>query len=302
MTDQNSKKLYGLLGRNISYSLSPAMHNAAFKHFGIPAEYVIFDKKPEELKSFFENEVLTGKISGLNVTVPYKLDVKKILDEYGAEVEPLAKLSGAVNTIMVADGKLKGYNTDASGFLKSLNEDAGYRSQPHNGSVFVIGAGGGSHAVCFVLASTYSELKNIYVYDEKETQADILKENFQNARKVFPHIPDVLRIVEENEREEIIKTCNLIANTTPCGTNVGDPIPISPEWLKPGMTVYDLVYARETELIKAAKEKGLKASGGLGMLVMQGAMSFGLWTGEKIEEIKNIMKQAALEKLANKKA
>ena len=107
---------------------------------------------------------------------------------------------------------------------------------------------------------------------------------------------------KENEREEIIKTCNLIANTTPCGTNVGDPIPISPEWLKPGMTVYDLVYARETELIKAAKEKGLKASGGLGMLVMQGAMSFGLWTGEKIEEIKNIMKQAALEKLANKKA
>jgi len=299
---KNSKKLYGLLGRNISYSLSPAMHNAAFKHFGIPAEYKIFDKKPEELKSFFENEVLTGKISGLNVTQPYKPDVKKMLDKCGAGIEALAKIIGVINTITVADGELRGYNTDASGFLKSLNEDAGYRYRPHNGSVFVTGAGGGSHAVCFILAFTYNELKNIYVYDEKKSQANILKKNFQNARKVFPDIPDVLRIVKENEREKIIKTCDLIINTTPCGTNAGDPILISPEWLKPDMTIYDLVYARETELVKTAKEKGLNASGGLGMLVMQGALSFWLWTGKPIDEIKEIMKQAALDKLANKKA
>jgi len=302
MAEHNSKKIYGLLGRNISYSLSPAMHNAAFNHFNIPAEYVIFDKEPDELKDFFETEVLTGKISGLNVTVPYKIDVKKMLDEWRTEIDALALLSGAVNTITVTEGRLKGYNTDTPGFLESLKVDAGYRSKPHDGNVFVAGAGGGSRAVCFILAFTYRKLKNIYVYDTEESKSDTLMKNFQNARKEFPDIPDILRVVKQNERENIIKSCDLIVNATPRGTNKGDESPVPSEWLKKGMTVYDLVYARETELVKAAKEKGITAVNGLGMLIAQAAHAFYLWEGKSLIEVNRVMKEKALEELRKRKA
>ncbi|MFH1395558.1 MAG: shikimate dehydrogenase [Candidatus Omnitrophota bacterium] len=308
---QNSKnkKLYGLLGRNISYSLSPAMHNAAFKHFNIPAEYVIFDKEPDELKTFFETEVLTGKVSGLNVTQPYKLDVKKMLEEDFSKssdgFEALAKMTGAVNTITINNGRLKGYNTDAPGFITSISVDAGYGSRQGDENVFVAGAGGGSHAVCFILAFQPRKPKNIYVYDPEKVKTDTLKTNFENAGNVFPEeIPDILHIIAQAERENIVKSCDLIVNTTPLGTHEGDPMPIPSEWLKPGMTVYDLVYARETELVKAAKVKGLKASGGLGMLVAQGAHAFTLWTESRYElhEVIEVMKEAALKGLAKRKA
>ncbi|MBU0683673.1 MAG: shikimate dehydrogenase [Candidatus Omnitrophica bacterium] len=307
MTENSkNKKLYGLLGRNINYSLSPAMHNAAFRHFNIPAEYAIFDKEPNELNDFFKNEVLTGKIAGLNVTVPYKLDVKKMLEEDFSKssdgFEALAKMTGAVNTITINNGRVKGYNTDAPGFITSISVDAGYGSRQGNENVFVAGAGGGSHAVCFILAFQSRKPKNIYVYDPEKVKTDTLKTNFENARSKFSDIPDILRIISLDERENIVKDCNLIVNTTPLGTHEGDPMPIPSEWLKPGLTVYDLVYARETELVRAAKEKGLRASGGLGMLVGQAAQAFYLWENKPFIEVREIMKQAALKELAKRKA
>ncbi|MFC1549157.1 shikimate dehydrogenase family protein, partial [Candidatus Omnitrophota bacterium] len=109
--DNDTKKTYGLLGRNISYSLSPTMHNAAFRHFGISAEYKLFDVEESKIDDFF-NEFLNGKISGFNVTVPYKIKVHDMLwdrddSRLTAEIERL----GTVNTVVLEEsGMPHGYN------------------------------------------------------------------------------------------------------------------------------------------------------------------------------------------------
>lgn len=313
MTDQNSKKLYGLLGRNISYSLSPAMHNAAFKELDISAEYVIFDKKPEELEDFFKNEVLTRKISGLNVTQPYKIKVKEMLEEcqksravYFSET---VKFAQAVNTIKIEKDRIDAHNTDMEGFLDSL-KDANISWGDKK--VFIIGAGGAGRAISLFIATsgdekedgTWPKLTKVTDTDlDKLIDLETLFSRFWHDKKMFVSVK-----TEDVSKE--IQDCDLIINATPLGSKEGDPMPISPDCLKKGMTVYDLVYTRETELVKTAKEKGLTAVGGLGMLVGQGAKSFCIWTKENskewyfepFEEVKTIMKQAALKELANKKA
>ena len=114
---KGGRATYGLLGRNISYSLSPVMHNAAFKHFGIPAVYKLFDIEESELDSFFRDLVSGAGISGINVTVPYKIwfhDELKARKEH--DVDGSAESLGVVNTVKVEGPHLTGYNTDGRGF------------------------------------------------------------------------------------------------------------------------------------------------------------------------------------------
>jgi len=300
MTDQNSKKIYGLLGRNISYSLSPAMHNAAFDHFNIPAEYVIFDKEPDELIDFFETEVLTGKISGLNVTVPYKIDVNYMLKKNGWELDEWARRICAVNTVEVKEGKLKGYNTDAPGFYDSLLEGwKGINLQKKE--IYVAGAGGAGHAICIYLAGKIGEKLELKmnVYDPDVTKLYSLREALVRTKY---RLMNFYPIEAAEDIPKKIKDSVLVINATPLGTKEGDPLPIDPACLREGQVVYDLVYARETELIKRAKEKGLITIDGLGMLINQAAMSFNIWTEKPLDEIKEIMKQSALEELRKRKA
>jgi len=316
MTEQNSKKIYGLLGRNISYSLSPAMHNAAFEKFDPSSKYKIFDKKPEELKSFFENEVLTGKISGLNVTVPYKIKVKEMLEEnaekWSVFIDEYVKFAQAVNTIKVEKDRIIASNTDMEGFKDSLNEDA--HVSWGDKKVFIVGAGGAGRAISLFISTsgdkkedgTWPKLTKVTDVDlDKLMDLEVLFSRFWHDEKMF--VP-----VKTEDISKEIQDCDLVINATPLGSKEGDPMPISPDCLKKGMTVYDLVYARETELVKAAKEKGLTAVGGLGMLVSQGARSFCSWTKDNnnewypvsdyFNEVKNIMRKKALEELRKRKA
>ena len=111
------KKTYGILGKNISYSLSPSMHNAAFKHFGINASYEVFDRHEEEVDEFF-GELIEGKYSGINITVPYKITLcEKMKADDDSSLDELAESIGAINTIEVTEEEgLRGYNTDGKGF------------------------------------------------------------------------------------------------------------------------------------------------------------------------------------------
>jgi len=99
-------------------------------------------------------------------------------------------------------------------------------------------------------------------------------------------------IGSREELPEIMKECGLVINATPLGTRKGDMPPVPLEALQSGMVIYDLVYARETELVKSAKDKGLKAVDGRDMLVNQGALAFNIWTGKPVEEVKQVMKEA----------
>ena len=285
------KKTYGLLGRNITYSLSPIMHNAAFTYFGVNAEYLVFDRTEDELGAFF-SKLTSGDIAGLNVTVPYKVIISDMLKkEENCTFDDIAENLGAVNTLKVEEGGIRAYNTDGKGFSEALREDTGFA--PEGKKIFILGSGGASRAICFYLGSLSPRAKKIFVFDVDEEKTSSLVKDFKDY---FGEA--LLEKIEEKEIPQKIAESSLVVNATPIGTKEG-PSPVDNDLLHKDLAVYDLVYARETELVKEAKEKGLTASGGLGMLVNQAALAFEIWSEDNfyLGDIKKVMRSAFPEKL-----
>jgi len=259
-------KIYGVLGYPVKHSLSPAMHNAAFKGMEIPAEYRLFEIPPQGLDEFFAS-LRENNIFGLNVTIPYKEKVIAYLDKLSES----AVLIGAVNTVKVSAQGLEGFNTDAEGFLKHLTEDL--RFNPAGKNIVIIGAGGASRAIAVSLAQAKPNRLNIYDVDVTKllNLADSLRANFKTLT-IHP-----ARSIAELK----IKDCDLLINATPVGMKTADPCLVDADLMHEGLLVYDLIYnPKQTSLLKTAKEKGAKISNGLGMLLYQGMSSFQIWTGK----------------------
>ncbi|MGB2631146.1 MAG: shikimate dehydrogenase [Candidatus Omnitrophota bacterium] len=291
---KENRKTYGLLGRNISYSLSPVMHNAAFRHFGIPAEYKLFDIEERGLDEFFHDTVLGGKVCGINVTVPYKVKIKEMIEKLpGCSVKGSAKVLGAVNTVKAEGEGLVGYNTDGRGFYEALLDDTGF--DPRGKKVFVLGAGGAARAICLFMASLSGKAPwEISAYDIDKKKLSSLKTAFDENFPFGKFVP-----AGPNDLTDKIAGCDLFVNATPIGAKEGDRMPVSLADLRDGTVVYDLVYCRETELVRFARAKGFVAANGLGMLVNQGAVAFNIWTEKPLEETKKIMRQALKEEGIN---
>ncbi len=273
--------IYGVIGWPIKHSLSPAMHNAAFKELGINAEYKLFEVKPEDLKDFILNR---KDAAGFNVTVPHKEKCMALLDS----IDPLARSIGAVNTIVIRDRKLAGYNTDSYGFITAIKEDLGFEIKGK--SVFVLGSGGASRAVSFSLAA--GGAKDITLTD---LFLDKVKSLAENIKKLYPACDVNIAEPKKIYTEEDVSGADLLVNATPIGLKKDDPFLFDISVFRKGLAVYDLVYNPEkTRLVETAKNSGLKASGGLGMLLHQGARSFELWTGRKapVSVMKKALKQA----------
>jgi len=256
------------------------MHNAAFKRLGLDAIYLVFEVAPKGLGDAIAAIRGLG-IAGINVTIPHKEAVIKYLDDLSQE----AKLIGAVNTIVNKNGKLTGHNTDVFGFIKALKEDLKF--DPRGKNIFILGAGGAAKAVAFGLAQKGAKrIVLTDVADEKalELACDVeLKTNC--ACLALPcGSPGI---------KEMILNSQLLVNATPCGMKDADPAAIDPKLLHKGLAVFDLVYNKNTKLIKAAKRMGLRASGGLDMLLYQGARAFELWTGKKapVEVMRKALKK-----------
>jgi len=267
--EKNSRiqQVYGVLGYPAKHSLSPAMHNAAFKALRINAVYKIFEKKPQGLKVFLRS-LGAENIRGLNITLPYKERVMPFLDKISRE----AKLIRAVNTIKVRGKKLEGFNTDGEGFLRHLCRDL--RFDPKGKIVAIIGAGGAARAVCVYLSRKIPRAVNIYDADRGKAAALVrhLKDNFKGTD--FSIADSILGLD--------IRGSDLLINATPVGMKKNDPCLVAEYLICRGLVVYDLIYnPQETLLLKTAKERGAKTSNGLGMLLYQGARSFELWTGRK---------------------
>jgi len=275
---------YGIIGHPVKHSLSPAMQSAAFKEYGIDAEYLLYDVEPPDLEDFLQNLKLK-KISGLNVTIPHKIKAKDYLERYGS-LDANAKRLGAVNTIkVVQDGSLCGYNTDGPGFYRSLVEDLKF--EPEGKNVFMLGAGGAAHAVVMYLANGP---KKIYIYDIDKKKTEELKAHYKiyyDERK--------LAVVDESDLKGALKDSDLLVNATPIGMKEPDPSPVDKDLLRTGLRVYDLVYNRPlTRLVKEANSLKLHAVTGLGMLLYQGAIAFEIWTGRKapVDVMKKALKEA----------
>ncbi|MFH1576292.1 MAG: shikimate dehydrogenase [Candidatus Margulisiibacteriota bacterium] len=265
------RKVTGLIGYPLGHSVSPAMHNAAFKKLGLDYEYVPFEVNPEDLA-----EALKGlralHVAGFNVTIPHKEAIVPLLDE----VTKLARVIGAVNTVINQEGKLVGYNTDGAGFIESLKEDA--KIDPKGKAVVVLGAGGASRAVVVMLAE--SGAKSIVLSDIEADKAnklsDYVDSYFGNAGgSVPPNSPELQRALDQ---------ADILVNTTPVGMKPKTKVsPLAKQITLPKkLLVYDLVYnPAQTQLLKDASAAGCKTCSGLGMLVRQGAIAFTLWTGEE---------------------
>ena len=265
------KQRYGLVGHPVKHSLSPAMQSAAFNALGIDAEYLLYDIEPEKLEAFLKN-AKANNISGLNITIPYKIKAKEYLERKGS-LDDNARRLGAVNTIKIAeDGTLCGYNTDGPGFYRSLVEDLKF--EPENKNVFVMGSGGAARAVIMYLGNGP---KKISIFDIDKTKANDLKTHY---KKYYDE--QRLSIIGEGDFKDKLKECDLLVNATPIGMKESDPSPVSASLLHNGLYVYDLVYNHPTtNLVKAANLQKLHAVTGLGMLLYQGAIAFEIWTGAK---------------------
>lgn len=281
-------KIYGLVGHNIGYSLSPAMHNAAFKKLKLDAEYKIFDIKPEEIDKFL-NSLLRSDTAGLNVTVPYKIKAYEFVKKYGFVDNTTEKL-GAVNTIVIKKQSILGYNTDAVGFRKSLRTDLKFN--PRGKNVFIFGAGGAGTACAMELAA---KVKKMFILDIDRKRVEAFTKRF------FKHYKKEKLSVVNNSDEDIesaLKICHLVVNATPFGRRKGE-ILVNPKFLHKDLNVYDLIYKPPiSPIVKTTREIGGEAVNGLGMLLYQGARAFELWTGQKPPV--RTMKKALLDALKAK--
>jgi len=261
------------------------MHNAAFEKLKLDAEYRIFDVDPKKIDEFL-NCLLRSDISGLNVTVPYKIKAFEFVKKYGS-VDKEAAMLGAINTIVIDNKTLSGHNTDVYGFMKSVETDLGFNPRMKN--IFVIGAGGAGSAIAVKIARA---AEKIFIYDTDQDKMKTFSANFLRH-----YGKDKLVQVSANDLKSAVGACHLLINATPYGRHEGEMV-IDPSFLHKNLSVYDLIYNPEkTPLIKEAEKLGLPAANGLGMLLYQGAKSFELWTKKKAPIA--VMKESLVKALKN---
>lgn len=297
MKHSSPPQIYGLIGCPVTHSFSKVMHEAAFKELGINARYELFEIKPEQLEDFLLNR---EDVVGFNVTIPHKIKAREILEKkFPKNLAPIdvdghVWISGAVNTVKrIGDGI--GYiNTDAKGFLSALKEDLGLEHKDiKDKNMFIFGAGGAGRAVVAGLAGRGGYGK-IYIYEPNKAAVASAKEQFFE----LPYLKEQVKFISENEIKDVIGGCRLLVNASPLGMNEGDASPIDNQLLHKNLSVYDVVYNRETQLIKDAKEIGLNAAGGLNMLLYQGVWAFGFWTGK--EAPVKVMREALKKEMESK--
>jgi shikimate dehydrogenase len=277
-------KVCGLIGDPVEHSVSPAMHNAAFKHLKLDYTYLSFRVGKEHLKMAIGGARALG-IRGLNVTIPHKVAVMPLLDE----LDPLAEKIDAVNTIVNDNGVLKGYNTDAGGFLKALWQ-SGFELE--NKKAVVLGAGGASRAVCFALTENGAEVVILNRQQEMHWAVGLAV----SVSEICDREVKALEL-NDNNLKAVLEPADLLVNATSVGMSpdVGQT-PVDKKLLKTGLVVFDVVYnPLETKLLAEAEEVGASTISGVDMLVWQGALAFEMWTG--VEPPVEVMKAAALEAL-----
>ncbi len=255
----------GIVGDPIEHSLSPAMQNAAFEAVGVDYVYV-----PFRLRRGAAN-ICTGAmralgVRGLNVTVPHKVDIIRHLDW----VERSAMRIGAVNTILCEEGRLYGYNTDAPGFVRSLEScgvDVGGME------VVVMGAGGAARAVVFSLVDRGA---CVTVLNRDEARAASLADDVAASGFRVSH-----GALTDRRIEAQLLLAGLLVNATSVGMHPRrDESPCPRRYLRRDLVVCDLVYnPPETMLLRDAATVGAATINGVEMLVQQGALAFELWTG-----------------------
>lgn len=277
---------YALLGHPVAHSLSPAMHNAAFKALRLPAHYSLLDVTPGDIPRTLP-ELQTRQYGGLNITIPHKEAAYQFLAANG-QLTATARLLRAVNTVVFRrNGVMLGDNTDAPGFLDALQES--FRTTPRNKTVLLLGCGGAGRALGLICALRGA--KAIYLADLNLAARRRLRLAIQRAAPTVP-----VTCVSLDRARRVAADCTLIIHATPVGMHAGDSSLLPPESFRPGQIVFDLIYnPAVTPLLATAQAAGARTANGLGMLLHQGARAFRQWTGRRPPV--DVMRRALLKAL-----
>lgn len=262
-------QLCGLLGNPVEHSLSPAIHNAAFEQLGLNFVYLAF--KVEDLPNAVKGLRALGNLRGFSVTIPHKVAIIPLLDE----VEQTARNIGAVNTIVIENGKLIGSNTDASGARRALTEaGVGLKGE----KVLMLGSGGAARAIAFALAAN-AGLAGLTILgiDDKERQALAKDVKSKTSLQVLDGT------ITDDALRQAIDESKVLLHCTPLGMHPNvhqSAVPAT--LLKPHLTVMDIVYnPLETKLLAEARTAGCKTIRGIEMFLNQAVGQFELWTKQK---------------------
>ena len=233
------KQITGIIGYPLSHTLSPYMHNAGFKKFGLDWEYRVFETKPDDVKKFIQ-KIREQGLKGINVTIPHKHAVMPYLDK----IDRAAETIGAVNTIVNKNSFLIGYNTDYLGFIYSLKK---HKVNLKNKNVVMLGAGGAAHAIGYAI--NLSKPKSFYIYniDIPMIGRLVKKLKLKNVKT-----GDINKTAE---KDRIFSNADFIVNATSVGMHSNEVPYVLPE-LKKGCVIYDLIYNPPlTEFLKKLEKK-----------------------------------------------
>ena len=277
-----STRLISLLGNPVKHSQSPYMHNLSFESLKLDYVYMAFEIEEGRIEKGIE-AMRTLNAKGFNITMPYKEEAMKFLDEIDEE----AKIIGSVNTVLNNNGKLVGYNTDGKGFIKALDEkQVKFRGE----KTVILGSGGAAKAIAIQLA--IDSAKEIVIANKTLEKAERIVNIIKN------HIPEVkvssIKLDEKILKKEL-KDAKILINTTPIGMKetMRKSLIKDIKTLHNSLFVADIIYyPSKTELLSQAEEMGCKIMNGLNMLVYQGALAFNIWTGRNMPKsiIENILK------------
>lgn len=269
------KSLYGIIGWPLAQTLSPLIHNTAFRERKLPCVYLAWPLPHEDLKQFIDGMRIYN-VAGCSVTIPHKIAVM----QYLAQIGQAARLAGAVNTLYFKDNELCGENTDVAGFIAPLKQPGTTFS-----NALLLGAGGAAHAAVAGL-----QLLGC---------ADITVTSPGNARQFELAKRFSIRAVSWQERYQI--PAQLIINSTPLGMKgrySGESsydFALGPK-VENGLA-YDLVYnPLQTRFLRDAEASGRKCISGLAMFFAQANAQFLLWTGEDLPQESRIALEGALSK------
>src|SRR5579875_2473033 len=245
-----------VMGWPVAHSLSPAVHGYWLRHYRIDGAYTREAVRPEELAAALRRLRSEGW-RGCNLTIPHKEAALRLVD----------RVVGAVNTVVIEDSRLAGYNTDGFGFIENLRQAiVGFDAKA--GPAVVLGAGGAARAVVDALSEAGAP------------QIRIANRSLERARTLARYLGGAIEPVPWEERAAALAGAALLVNTTSLGMENQPPLELDLARLPPTAVVNDIVYVPlETALLKAAKARGHRVVDGLGMLLHQARPGFERWFG-----------------------
>lgn len=251
-------RVSGIAGWPVAHSRSPCVHGFWLRRYGIDGAYVPLPIRPGHFDTAVHGLAAAGFV-GANVTIPHKLEAFALCDE----MDDAARRTGAVNTLVFIDGRIKGSNTDGFGFFANLRD---HQVDPRAGPALVLGAGGAARAV---VASLTELGARVTVANRSLARAEALAAQFSGVRVVAWHL-----------RSEVLRDHSLVVNTTPLGMSGHAALELDLGLSDSALVVADLVYVPlETPLLRAARHHGLRVVDGLGMLLHQARPGFEAWFG-----------------------